>query len=199
VSDDTIDLLRRALDQTATLVAAVQPEQFSRPTPCSEWDVRRLLRHVIGTDLRNFAIAALGETADWKAEPAPLGDDPAADFRRGAETVRAAWRSADLEAPVPIPGGATAPLRSRADGQIAELAVHGWDIARATGQPTVLDSEVAQHSLDWSKGMLRPQFRGPDKAFGFEVPVTGDAPVYDRLAGWFGRDPAWSPDRAARR
>jgi hypothetical protein len=47
--------------------------------------------------------------------------------------------------------------------------------------------------------MLRPQFRGPDKAFGFEVPVSGEAPIYDRLAGWFGRDPAWSPDRVARR
>jgi uncharacterized protein (TIGR03086 family) len=159
VSDNTIDLLRRALDQTATLVAAVQPEQFSRPTPCSEWDVRRLLRHVIGTDLRNFAIAARGETADWKAEPAPLGDDPAADFRRGAETLRAAWRSADLETPVPMSGGATAPLRSRADQQIAELAVHDWDIARSTGQPTDLDPEVAS-PVPWPGQGLRPRGAG---------------------------------------
>jgi hypothetical protein len=41
--------------------------------------------------------------------------------------------------------------------------------------------------------MLRPEFRGPDKAFGVEVPVPDDAPVYDRLAGWFGRDPGWTP------
>ncbi len=198
VSDDAIDLLRRALDQTANLVAAVKPEQFSRPTPCSEWDVRRLLHHVIGSGLRNFTIAARAETADWKAEPGPLGDDPAAAFRRGAEALLAAWSSADLDAPVPMPGGATAPLRARADQQIAELAVHGWDIARSTGQPTDLDPEVAQHSLDWSKKMLRPEFRGPAKAFGYEVPVSGDAAIYDRLAGWFGRDPAWSPDQARR-
>jgi uncharacterized protein (TIGR03086 family) len=199
VSDEAIDLLRRALDQTAALVAAVRPDQLTRPTPCSEWDLRRLLRHLVGTDLRNFAIAARGETADWKAEPAPLGDDAAADFHRGADTLLAVWSSADLETPMPMPGGATAPLRSRADQQIAELAVHGWDIARSTGQQIDLDPEVAQHSLDWSKGMLRPQFRGPDKAFGFEVPVSGEAPIYDRLAGWFGRDPAWSPNDAARR
>lgn len=195
MSDDTIDLLRRALDQTAILVAAVQAKQLS--WPCSEWDVRELLRHVICTDLRNFAIASRGETADWKAEPAPLGDDPASDFRRGAEVLLDSWSRADLGTAVPMPG-ATAPLRSRADQQIAELAVHGWDIARSTGQATDLDPEVAQHSLDWSKQMLRPQFRGPDKAFGHEVPVSGDAPIYDRLAGWFGRDPAWTPARAAR-
>ena len=41
--------------------------------------------------------------------------------------------------------------------------------------------------------MLRPEFRGPDKAFGLEVPVSPDTPAYDRLAGWFGRDPGWAP------
>ena len=39
----------------------------------------------------------------------------------------------------------------------------------------------------------RPEFRGPDKAFGLEVPVPPDAPAYQRLAGWFGRDPGWAP------
>ena len=44
-----------------------------------------------------------------------------------------------------------------------------------------------------SRGMLRPEFRGPDKAYGVEVPVPDDAPAYDRLAGWFGRNPGWTP------
>jgi uncharacterized protein (TIGR03086 family) len=193
MQDDTIDLLRRALDQTAVLVAGVRPDQLTLPTPCSEWDVRTLLRHVICKDLPIFAVAARGETADWRADPAPLGDNPAGDFRRGAKTVIDAWNSADLDRQMPGPGGSTVPLRSRIDQQLAELAVHGWDIARATSQPAELDPEVAQHSLDWSNRMLRPEHRGPDKAFGHEVPVAGDAPVYDRLAGWFGRDPGWSP------
>jgi hypothetical protein len=41
--------------------------------------------------------------------------------------------------------------------------------------------------------MLRPEFRGPGKAFGVEVPVPDDAPAYERLAGWFGRNPGWMP------
>jgi uncharacterized protein (TIGR03086 family) len=70
--------------------------------------------------------------------------------------------------------------------------MHDWDLARATGQPAELDPALAEHALRWSRGMLRPEFRGPGKAFGVEVPVPDDAPAYERLAGWFGRDPGWT-------
>jgi uncharacterized protein (TIGR03086 family) len=94
--------------------------------------------------------------------------------------------------------GREAPLRARADQQITELAVHDWDLARATGQQLGgLDPALAEHALNWSRGMLRPEFRGPDKYVGVEVPVADDAPVYDRLAGWFGRDPGWTSPGAS--
>jgi hypothetical protein len=54
-------------------------------------------------------------------------------FRERAAPLRAAWRAADLDQQVAGPGG-EAPLRFRADHQITELAVHDWDLARATGQ-----------------------------------------------------------------
>ena len=88
--------------------------------------------------------------------------------------------------------GGEAPLRLRADQQIAELAMHDWDLARATGQPAELEPALADHALRWSRGMLRPEFRGPGKAFGVELPVPDDAPAYERLAGWFGRDPGFA-------
>ena len=77
-------------------------------------------------------------------------------------------------------------MRGRADQ-------HGWDLVKATGQRADLDPALAEHALDWSHRMLRPEYRGPDRAFGLEVPVSPDAPPYDRLAGWFGRDPGWAP------
>jgi uncharacterized protein (TIGR03086 family) len=111
--------------------------------------------------------------------------------------VRAAWQAADLDSLVAGPGGEV-PLRMRADNQVTELAVHDWDLARATGQQLAdLDPALAEHALAWSRGMLRPEFRGPDKAFGVEVPVPDDAPAYDRLAGWFGRDPGWTAPGAS--
>ena len=194
---DTVALLERALDQTAGLIAATEPSQAGLATPCAGWDVRALVNHVTGRDLRNFLVAVRGEAPDWTAPDEEIGEDWAAAFADRAEPVRAAWRAADLDQPVTGPGG-VAPLRARADQQIAELATHDWDLARATGQQLAgIDPALAEHALNWSHGVLRPKFRGPDKAFGVEVPVPDDAPAYDRLAGWFGRDPGWTAPGAS--
>jgi uncharacterized protein (TIGR03086 family) len=194
---DTVALLERALDQTARLIAAIEPGQAGLATPCAGWDVRALVSHLAGQDLRNFLAAVRGEAADWQAPADEIGDDWAAAFQERAAPVRAAWQAADLDSLVAGPGGEV-PLRMRADNQVTELAVHDWDLARATGQQLAgLDPALAEHALAWSRGMLRPEFRGPDKAFGVEVPVPDDAPAYDRLAGWFGRDPGWTAPGAS--
>jgi hypothetical protein len=57
---------------------------------------------------------------------------------------------------------------------------------------TDLDPEVGQLALDWGRENLKPEFRGDEasgRSFGPEVAVAADAPLYDRLAGFFGRDP----------
>lgn len=190
---DTVGLLERALDQTEALIASTGPGQASLPTPCADWDVRALVGHMAGQDLRNFLLRMRGETADWRAPADEIGDDWAAAFRARAAPLRAAWRAADLGRPLEVPGGGQIALRGVADQQITELAVHGWDLAVATGREAGLDPELAEHGLDWSRQMLRPEYRGPGKAIGEEVPVPSDAPAYHRLAGWFGRDPGWAP------
>ena len=189
----TLMLLENALDHTERLIAAVGAGQAGLATPCSDWDVRALVRHMAGQDLRNFLAVARGETADWQAPADELGEDWAAAFRDRAAPLRSAWRAADLDGLAAVPGGGEAPQRSRADQQITELTVHSWDLAVSTGQQAGLDPALAEYALGWSRRMLRPEYRGPGKAFGPEVPVPSGAPVYQRLAGWFGRDPRWTP------
>ena len=190
---DNIALLARALDQAGAVIDTVSPGRTQLPTPCAGWDVGALLAHVVRDDLRNFLVAARGETPDWQAPAQDLGTGWADDFRQGARELLDQWRRADLDQPVAMPGGPEMPLGGRADQQIAELAVHAWDLVRATGADLALDPELAEYALAWSRPMLLPQFRGPDKSFADVVTVPEDAPAYDRLAGWFGRDPHWTP------
>ena len=191
IENRPLDLLDRALDQTARIIDGIRPDQRGLPTPCAEWDVQAVVRHVVGQDLRSFTAVAAGQMPDWQAAADDLPEDWSTAFRAGARRVLTTWRAADLDLLVAGPGGEV-PLGTRANQQIAELAVHGWDLFRATGQPISLDNEIAEHALAWSRQMMRPEFRGPGKAFGAEVPVPVDAPSYDRLAGWFGREPASS-------
>ena len=81
------------------------------------------------------------------------------------------------------------------DWQIAEFAVHTWDLARAVGQSTDLDPDVALRGLAFMSGALaRPESRGD--YFGPEVPVPNDAPPYDRIAAFAGQTRAsWPPPR----
>ena len=190
---DTLTLLERASEQTAAIIAAIPDGQAGLATPCPDWDVGTLVRHLVGQDLRNFLVVARGDTADWQAPADELGEDRAAAFRDRAAQLMTVWRAADLQEQVALPGGGQAALGGRVDQQIAELAMHDWDLTVATGQHADLDPVLAEYALSWSHQVLRPEFRGPDRAFGFEVPVPPDAPAYQRLAGWFGRDPEWAP------
>ena len=188
---DNLTLLRRALDQMGRVISRIRPDQAGLPTPCADWDVRDVARHVVKKDLPNFAAVARGENVDWQATPEALGDDWTAEFNSGAATLLELWEAVPADRMVALPNGQEAPVRSRADQQIAELCIHAWDLARGTGQDSDLDAEPAEYGLAWSRRLLRPEARGPGKAFGPEVQVPTIAPVYDRLAGWFGRDPAW--------
>jgi uncharacterized protein (TIGR03086 family) len=187
---DRLALLARALDQAGAIVARVEPEQAALPTPCRSWDVRALVDHLVH-DLQQFTARAGGR--DWEPHDRDLiGDDWAGAYRRAADELLEAWRRAGpLDRKVRLPSGEV-PATWQVDQQITDVAVHGWDLARATGQSTDLDPELGQLALDWAAENLKPQFRGDEASghvFGPEVPVDGDAPVYDRLAGFFGRDP----------
>ena len=186
----SLDLLERTLAQTGAIIAHVRPGQATLPTPCASWDVRALVNHVVH-DVQQFTVTVHGGEWDPPATDV-IGDDWEGAFREGAASLLAAWRRPGaLEQTVRLPFGEF-PAGWRIGQQITDLAVHGWDIAKATGQPTDLDPEVGQLALDWGRENLTPEFRGDEasgQSFGFEVAVADDAPLYDRLAAFFGRDP----------
>jgi uncharacterized protein (TIGR03086 family) len=190
---DPVDELQRAVDQTAAIISRVQPDQADLSTPCSSFDVRALVSHVIA-DVGMFTATAEGAKREQR-EGDVLGEEWAGSFRTAADRLLAAWRRGGVTGrTLTLPMGEV-PAEWSVGQQVADLAVHGWDIAKATGQSTDLDDELARSSLEWAEQNLRPQFRGDEASgmsFGPEVSVPEDAAPYDRLAGFFGRDPGWT-------
>ncbi|HET8604342.1 MAG TPA: TIGR03086 family metal-binding protein [Marmoricola sp.] len=169
--------LSHALDQFGDLLEHVHPDDLGRPTPCDGWTVAELVGHVTG-GVRRFTAVAHGEQADWTAAPEPVTQAWCSDFRNAADDLLHAWHEAGEEAPAPT-----------IDWQVAELAVHSWDLARATGQSTLaLDEGVAGLGLEFLRRGLTEDNR--DGAFGPAIAMSPGAPVQDRLAAFAGRDPA---------
>jgi len=187
---DPREIHQRAVAQTESIVAAVVPAQLGLPTPCAEYDVRALLSHMVGGLNR---IAIVGEGGDALAIPARadgVPDDGWLDaYRAAAARARAAWADdARLDALVEVPWGKV-PGRIAVSGYVQEILTHGWDLARATGQPTELDPELATWVLAVARRILPPEPRGGEVPFGPVVPVPEGVGVYARLAAWLGRQP----------
>jgi uncharacterized protein (TIGR03086 family) len=192
-TDRTADLLSAVLADLAPVMSGITLQQLSNPTPCTELDVAQLRDHVLGwldTFAAGFADPG-GQAPRAGLDGYQASADPAADVRAAAATLDAAIRS----------GAAARPLRlgeSAMPGDMAlsmilwEYQVHGWDLARATGQPWSPPSAAVQESLAFAPNMLTPDYQGEGKAFAPRVPVAADAPPLDRLLGLSGRDPGWS-------
>ena len=187
---DPREIHQRAVAQTESVVAAVVPAQFGLPTPCDQYDVRDLLSHIVGGLNR---IALVGEGADALAIP-PRADGVPDDgwlaaYQAAAARSRAAWADdAKLDALFEVPWGKV-PGRIAVSGYVQEITVHGWDLAKATGQPTELDPDLASWVLAVAQRILPPEPRGGEVPFGPVIPVPPDAGLYARLAAWLGRQP----------
>jgi uncharacterized protein (TIGR03086 family) len=175
--------LDQALAATGRLVTAVGADQWAASTPCPEWNAAELVRHVAHGNL-HAAARVRGEEGDV---PPPDDEDPAAGYARSAAALHDAFAEPDALArtvamPVgPVPGAVALDLR------VTELLVHGWDLARATGQQLEVADPVAQRALDFSGGFLAriPPDRTP---FGSPQQVPDEAPVLDRLVSLLGRE-----------
>src|SRR5438067_13334560 len=129
---DIIRVHERALDEAARLVGGVRSDQMDLPTPCSDWDVRTLIAHLVAGNVRFLGVAEGKRAERGPVTPDVLGDDPAGAYRRSAEALRPAWRDpARLDQQCELPFGVR-PGRAALAVVVAETVAHGWDLATAT-------------------------------------------------------------------
>jgi uncharacterized protein (TIGR03086 family) len=188
-------LLERAISYTLGTVQAVNPDSLPAPTPCRGWDLHTLLHHVNESlELLHGCVdtAVVGATAS--AQPTT---DPRGAFRARATQLVAAFSSRRPAQQVVIAGGYPLAIGVVATTGALEMAVHGWDISRATHQAKPIPSELASDLL-WVCPLLAVDAR-LHRLFAPPVPIPPMASASDRLVASLGRDPAPSATpRAAR-
>ena len=184
-------------------VAAVQPDQWDNPSPCAAWTARDVVGHIV--EMHGVMFRPLNRTLS----PAPaLSDDPLGAFKAARADVEAllhdpALAGAEIDAPM---GRMT--VEQHVD-QVpsVDMVLHGWDLARATGQDDTIDPAEAEALWAGMSAMppeLLEQLRTPGafgpgvEVFGPEVTVPEGAPLQHRLLGLIGRDPAWAPPVGSR-
>ncbi|MFC8425326.1 TIGR03086 family metal-binding protein [Streptomyces sp. NPDC057236] len=179
----------------ARLAEAVTDEQLADGTPCPRYAVRNMLGHLLGLAVafRDAGRKELGVTTDtgpeavlpdigpgWREELPEVLDELAEVWRDPA-----AWTGTTRAGGVDLPGAVAGAVVTD------ELVIHGWDLARATGQVYAPDPAPLRASYD----SLLAAAADPDRGggiFGPVVPVPPGAPLLDRTIGLSGRDPGWT-------
>jgi uncharacterized protein (TIGR03086 family) len=188
--------IARAAERFTEIVRNVKPDQLAHPTPCTDFDVRGLVNHLLfwGPPLLGAARREqVPPPAESESDVDLVGEGWAADLVAYAERTAAAWGKPAAWTGTTHMGGPMELPAELVGGMVAgELVVHGWDLARATGQRPEWDEDVLRYVYD---GVVANAEQGRELgAYGPEVPVPATASTLDKLLGASGRDPKWTVD-----
>jgi uncharacterized protein (TIGR03086 family) len=187
---------RELFDGAATAfierVGGVDPRSWSLVTPCTDWEVRQLVHHVV-EELRWIPPlldgATVAEVGDRFAGDL-LGDDPTGAAVEAARDAIAAAGVADPERTVHLSRGEQ-PARAYLTEVGLDVLVHTWDLARATGQADPGPDELAAAASE----AFAADDEGEWRSYGIiaaSVTPPADASPIGRLVARFGRDPGWT-------
>ncbi len=183
--------LERAFAMTRGILANVSPDDYGKPSPCQSWDVRAVVNHLVeGANWFGLCVEG-GEAPD----PDPThgvdyaAGDVLASYDVGVKASVAAFQAPGAQEKIvklpfgELPGAVFMGIATN------DVFVHGWDTAKATGQPTDLDPEMAAQLLEGARASIADAMRGPDgeAPFGVAQEAPARASAADRLAAFLGR------------
>ena len=186
-----------AARELSRLVTGVRDDQLGEPTPCTDYTLGDLVQHV-RVLAEAFTVSGRKEQPAGGSQPPPPGDASllTPDWRdeTAAWLVQLAdvWAESSAWEGTAWIAGFEAPAEAVGITAANELVMHGWDVARATGQELALDDATLAPCREFVSMMSGPgseEVRGD--AFGPELPVTEGASVLDEVVAGNGRDPAW--------
>jgi uncharacterized protein (TIGR03086 family) len=176
------ELLATAAERTVPVVRAIRDDQLSHPTPCDDFQVRDLFNHLFQVVV-NFQALAAQKPADFSTTPDEVHGDWRGRFAAETQRLVEAWsRPEALEG---VSAGMGLPQETIGQMALLDLTVHGWDLARATGQPYTPDP-AAVATLHPMAERMGPQARSTG-VFGEPVAVAEEATAFEKLLAITGR------------
>lgn len=182
--DGAVELLDRSLSYTRVALASVRDDRLSVPTPCARWDLAGLLQHMEDS-LDAFGEGAAGRVALTSAGAVPAGVRTAS-LQRKACALLGAWSRPPERVRI---GPCFVDTALVAQAAALEIAVHGWDVARALTLDHPLPESLAGRLLPVAASLVTDQDRGG--RFGPvrpAAPTTAPTPAAARLLRFLGRD-----------
>lgn len=171
---DTVEDHRRACDAFGVAVGLADG-RWGAPSPCTEWDARGVLEHVIGFhDV--LILRPLG------AKPERPKDDPQT---RWAVTAQA------LSVALARPGVMDERRASLLGALTTDVLVHTWDLSVAIGVDVELDPELCRIGLE--RALAHQKQLEESGLYALPIDLIEGAGLQDRLLAVFGRDPSWRP------
>jgi uncharacterized protein (TIGR03086 family) len=169
---------RRLSADFAAKVAAVPADGWDARTPCEEWTVRDLVKHVAETPSMFFGLI--------DKKPPSVPDDPSAGFAAAKEGMQAALDDpATAETEFDGFFGRTTFEKAVDRFVLFDLLVHGWDLAKATGQDTTIgDDDLGR--LERGAAQFGDAARAPG-VFGPELEAPAGADRQTKLLAFLGR------------
>src|SRR5262245_24780250 len=166
----------------AEVLAQVEDDDLARSTPCADWTVTDLIRHVTAGNVWVVGLAG--------GQPVLLPDQRVAAHPASSAEAQGVFDADDgltrtYNHPIgPMPGSLFATIRA------GDAYAHAWDLATAIGADTDLDPELGEAIFDATSPLLGDGLRGEGKPFGAEQPCATDRPIADRIAAFLGRSVA---------
>ncbi len=183
-----------AAAEAARVVSGVPEgaDTLKAPTPCGDWDLRTLLNHTILWTSYSAERRAHGESVAEDLMNKDFTADPGfrEDYARQIDRAVQAWSEPRAWEGDRSVMGSDTPAADVGAMLLMETVLHGWDVAKATGQEYRADDAVAAALEDivQAQAELFRKYQG----FADAVAVPGDATAFARALALSGRDPRWT-------
>ena len=187
----TREHLQSVVTTLQPVVRSVSDDDMGASTPCTDFDVRAVANHMLGTmeAMRRIGASEPMDAEDpWGTSGDHMSDQWREDLDRTLNEYAEAWSSPEAWEGDVMDGAM--PKQAIGDMAFVEAILHGWDLAKGSGQDLQFDVEVVDRALEIMEQI--GEMGRSQGAFGPEVSVPEDAAPFDRVLAQAGRDPRWS-------